>query len=121
MSRFALMVRKELEYLGLSQKELADKASIKKRALDMYLGTRASMPPADVAVKIAQALNVSVEYLVTGSDTSIPKDLSNLMIYRDILDDLSLLPNEIITPIKSMIHTAAEAEREKNVLKTSSS
>ena len=27
------------------------------------------MPPADIAVKIADALNVTVEYLITGHDT----------------------------------------------------
>ncbi len=32
----------------------------------MYLGTQGSMPPADVAVRLAKALNVTVEYLVTG-------------------------------------------------------
>lgn len=43
-------------------------AGIKKRALDMYVGSQASMPPADVAVKLAQVLDVSVEYLVTGNE-----------------------------------------------------
>lgn len=51
---------------NLLQKEFAVKAGIKKRALDMYLGAQTSMPPADVAVKIAKALDTTVEYLVTG-------------------------------------------------------
>jgi hypothetical protein len=33
------------------------------------------MPPADTAVKIAHALGVSVEYLVTGEKTALPSDI----------------------------------------------
>ena len=39
---------------------------IAKGTLDCYLGARASMPPADIAAKIASALGVTVEYLVSG-------------------------------------------------------
>ncbi|WP_022932654.1 helix-turn-helix domain-containing protein [Treponema bryantii] len=66
METFADRLREEIEYLGITRKELAYKADVKIRALDMYLGTQGSMPPADVAVRIAKALNTSVEYLVTG-------------------------------------------------------
>lgn len=66
MESFAERLKEEIEYQGVTRKELAYKADIKVRALDMYLGTQASMPPADVAVRLAKALNVTVEYLVTG-------------------------------------------------------
>ena len=66
MVTFADRLKEEIEYLGLTRKELAYKADVKKRALDMYLGSQNSMPPADVAVRLAKALNVTVEYLVTG-------------------------------------------------------
>jgi transcriptional regulator with XRE-family HTH domain len=36
------------------------------------------MPPADIAVKIAKALGVTVEYLVTGEDASTPKEVSGV-------------------------------------------
>ena len=61
MSSFANRLKEEIEYLGLTRKELAFKADIKIRALAMYLGTQNSMPPADVAVRLARALNVTVE------------------------------------------------------------
>lgn len=73
MTDFAERLRSEIEYKGLSQKEVASKAGIKKRALDMYVGSQSSMPPADVAVKIAQVLDVSVEYLVTGTELKSSK------------------------------------------------
>jgi len=68
MSTFANRLREEIEFLGLTRKELAYRADIKQRALDMYLGTQGSMPPADAAVRLAKALNVTVEYLVTGEN-----------------------------------------------------
>lgn len=68
----------ELTYTGMLKKELATISGVHKRAIDTYLRTRSSMPPADVAVKIAKALGVTVEYLVTGEDSSIPKDISKL-------------------------------------------
>jgi len=36
------------------------------------------MPPADIAVKIAKALGVTVEYLVTGKDSSTSKEVSGV-------------------------------------------
>jgi transcriptional regulator with XRE-family HTH domain len=65
---FKKNLRDELDYQGLTVKELSAQTGIAKGTLDCYLGTRASMPPADAAVKIAQALGVSVEYLVTGEE-----------------------------------------------------
>jgi len=66
---FKTNLRTELDYRGLTVKELSAKTGIPKGTLDCYLGVRASMPPADIAAKIANALDVSVEYLVTGQET----------------------------------------------------
>ena len=65
---FRKILRDELDYQGLTVKELAAKSSVAKGAIDSYLGKQASMPPADVAVRIATALGVTVEYLVNGQD-----------------------------------------------------
>lgn len=59
-------LREEIEYSGMLYKEVAAKAGITKRTMDSYVGTNASMPAADIAVRLAQVLGVSVEYLVTG-------------------------------------------------------
>ena len=62
-------LKQELSFRGMLVKELAAASGVRKRALDTYLlSTNASMPPADAAVKIARALGVSVEYLVTGTE-----------------------------------------------------
>lgn len=65
-SIFRETLRAELDFQGIKVKELAAQTGISQRTLEGYLGARGSVPPADVAVKIAQILNVSVEYLVTG-------------------------------------------------------
>ena len=62
-------LKQELSFNGMLVKELAATAGVHKRALDTYLlAENASIPPADAAVRIAQALGVSVEYLVTGEE-----------------------------------------------------
>ena len=65
---FGKNLKQELIYSGMLKKELAAKTGINKRAIDTYVRTNSSMPPADTAVKIAQALGVTVEYLVTGEE-----------------------------------------------------
>ncbi|MDR2924090.1 MAG: helix-turn-helix domain-containing protein [Treponema sp.] len=71
-------------------KELAVLSGVQKRALDTYLLVEnASMPPADIAVKIANALGISVEYLVTGNEKKLPEDVRQLirnMLRLDIKD-----------------------------------
>jgi len=113
MGDFACRLRSEIDYIGLNHKEFAAKVGIKKRALDAYLGVQQSMPPADVAVKIAYTLGVSVEYLVTGNEIQRSRDISKYIQFRDILDDLAILPVEILNPIKAMIKTAADNSRKK--------
>ena len=110
MVTFADRLREEIRYLGLTRKELAVKAGIKQRALDMYLGTQASMPPADVAVKIAKALNVTVEYLVNGEATGKNEAAHNEK-YQDIEKDLDCLPNSVFDSLGLMIHAIAEREK----------
>ena len=114
MSDFSKRLRSEIEYIGLNQKEFAAKVGIKKRALDAYLWAQQSMPSADTAVKIAAALGLSVEYLVTGKEFRRSIDISGYLQFRDILDDLAVLPDEILEPIRAMIKTAANSQRKKN-------
>jgi transcriptional regulator with XRE-family HTH domain len=61
-------LKSELAYKGMLVKELAAVSGISRHTLDNYLNTRGHIPSADMAVKIARVLDVSVEYLVTGED-----------------------------------------------------
>lgn len=64
---FRSRLKDEISYQDIRLKELAEKAGLSLRTLETYVRTKGSMPAADVAVRIAQVLGVSVEYLVTGN------------------------------------------------------
>jgi transcriptional regulator with XRE-family HTH domain len=61
-------LKSELSYSGMLVKELAAQSGVNKYSIDNYLNSRGQMPSADAAVRIARALGVSVEYLVTGEE-----------------------------------------------------
>ena len=63
-------LKSELTYSGMLVKELSVKTGIKKYSLDNYLNSRGQIPSVEVGYKIAQALGVSVEYLITGKDSN---------------------------------------------------
>jgi len=99
-------LKQELTYTGMLKKELAALSGVHKRAIDTYVRTNSSMPPADTAVKIARALGVTVEYLVTGCEPSIPNEVSRLT--RGILT-LNKRDQKIITLlVKTMKETSLE-------------
>jgi len=61
-------LKSELIYSGMLVKELAAKSGVGKHSIDNYLNVRGQIPSVEVGVKLAQALGVSVEYLVTGQE-----------------------------------------------------
>ena len=64
-------VEEELNFQGKTKKELAIITGIKEHTLHKGF-ERKSSPSADAALKIADALNVPVEKLVTGIDRKTP-------------------------------------------------
>ena len=70
-------MKSELSYSGILVKELASRAGLKKHTIDGYLSVRGRMPAADIAVRIARVLGVSVEYLVTGHEIAANKTAFN--------------------------------------------
>jgi transcriptional regulator with XRE-family HTH domain len=61
-------LKSELTYSGMLVKELAAQSGVNKYSIDNYLNARGQTPSVEAAVKIARALGVSVEYLVTGEE-----------------------------------------------------
>ena len=101
---FKTRLKEEMDYKGIQHKELAAKANIKPRALLTYVASKPSMPPADAAVRIAKALGVSVEYLVTGIDVSQSTESTNIKEIQEIVKDLSKLDKNDLSKLKKMIH-----------------
>ena len=112
MSTFKENLRSELDFQGLTVKELSKKTGIIKGTLDNYLGVRSSIPPADIAVKIAKALNVSVEYLVTGANNAVQNcNEGHASDYMPVIKDYERLSATSKKSLAIMIHALADEEQ----------
>jgi transcriptional regulator with XRE-family HTH domain len=96
-------LKSELAYQDMMVKELAVVTGISRHTLDNYLNVRERMPTADVAVKIARALGVSVEYLVTGEEKSQEKSSLGPEI-RSLVQNFKLLNEEDRKMITAIMH-----------------
>lgn len=119
--KFRERLREELNFQDMTVKELAAKTGIKKRTLDMYLGSRESMPPVDVAIKIAQVLNVSAEYLVMGEDSSISVECKKYLRFKNFIRELDKLSPESWNKLQPLFLAMITQEKvsglEKNKIK----
>jgi len=95
-------LRKELNFQNITVKELSAKTGIPIASLDCYLGSRATVPSVDAAYKIAQALQVSVEYLVVGDNTSA-NNLSKRKTNQEIIDWIESLNPEQFKAFHNMV------------------
>ena len=64
-------LKDELTYRDIQTKELAALTGISLHTLNHYLVQNGTSPSAENAMKIAAALGVSVEYLMSGNETTI--------------------------------------------------
>jgi len=90
------------DYLGIEQKELSAKTGLSLKTIENYVKIDSSLHTVDKAVTIAQALGVSVEYLMTGKKTK--KDPPPVIPpqHKEILDTVSKLNKtnyEVITTV----------------------
>ena len=72
-SQFAGTLREQLETHGFSQKQLARAAATTEATISRYV-TGKNQPEISIVVRIAKALNVSVDYLCGLTDTPAPKE-----------------------------------------------
>ncbi len=127
-------VEKELEYRGISRKELAFRAKIAYQGIGLGI-ERQSMPRVDTAIKISKVLEVPLEYLIDDADLEIRpagsgKNKSRTeklgciedstteshyfefyRKYRKLIDNLEKIPLKMKQPIENMIvHLADNLE-----------
>jgi transcriptional regulator with XRE-family HTH domain len=92
----------------MEQKELAAKTGLSLKTIENYVKKDSSVPSADKAVLIAQALGVTVEYLISGIK---PKKADTLAIQpktKEAIDTISKLNKynyEVITSIAKTLLT----------------
>ena len=96
---FKEILKDELIFQDIQTKELAVKTGISLSTLNHYLAANGNAPSAENALKIAQALGVSVEYLMLGKKSD-PSDEINPKVRKLIAelnhlsdDDLDLIGN----------------------------
>lgn len=93
----------ELTFQNIQYKEFAGKIQIPYSTLLSYIDSRENIPRVDIAYKIAQGLNVTVEFLITGKqEDNYKKNLS------PTLRELATLPSNVISNIQGLIHSYYE-------------
>lgn len=75
-----------MDFQDIQIKELSIKTGISKNTLDKYLFGKKVQPGVENAVKIANALGVSVEYLVLGNSDIVGKNNTQSYENNDILE-----------------------------------
>lgn len=70
MNIFLERLKDELSYQGLTQKELAEKTNISVNTIRGWF-SKDLIPDVFNAVKVAKALNTTVEYLATGENNNL--------------------------------------------------
>ena len=107
-------LKSELLYQDMLVKELAVRTGISRHTLDNYLNIRENMPTADVAVKIAQVLGVTVEYLVTGEENPAEKSMLGIEI-RALIQNFKNLSEDDRKLITSITQLVKNQNRNKNL------
>jgi transcriptional regulator with XRE-family HTH domain len=101
-------LKEQIKNKNLLIKELSSMTGISKRTLDTYLDKREVIPNAVTAYQLAQALDTTVEFLVTGKKESSSLGEGRL---RNITEDLLTLSDETQEFIRIIVHALAESAK----------
>lgn len=101
---FHVNLKTELIYKNLSLKDLSRLTKLPYATILSYVDQRKTIPRADAAIKIANVLNTTVEFLMTGKQP----DSSKLVRHYPTMEELKSLPPEIQQPITNLIHGLSE-------------
>jgi transcriptional regulator with XRE-family HTH domain len=100
-------LREIMDFSYIGQKELSAKTGLSLKTIENYVKKDSSIPSADKAVLIAQALGVTVEYLVTGKNTK--NDTTEIKTgnreHMDILQKLNNYNHEVVISIAKLLLT----------------
>lgn len=101
-------VDSELEYQKKERKDLARAADFDVSNIGKGM-KNGSVPLADTAVRIANFLNVSVEYLVSGGksigslgETELSNDFRKFFFYRKLVNKIDSMPEKTKSAIVEM-------------------
>ena len=100
-------LKETMEYCGMTTQELAEKSGVKRGTINHYLMTNPQEPSVGNAVRIAQALHVSVEYLVTGNTSNSRIPMNKALI--DFINTYSLLSERQKRAVQDIVKLLREA------------
>ena len=104
--KFAETLRDELEYQGMQVKELSEKTGISVNTLNKYRPGSVVSPTLENALKIAEVLNVSLDYLATGKlESEKNSDKGEL---QKLMRDLKRFSNSDFETVRSVIKSLNE-------------
>ena len=107
---FAENVKAELDFQDIQIKELSSKTGISKNTLDKYLFGKKVQPGVENAVKIAQALGVSVEYLTQGDSEKGDHRFLLPSEYKNIVDQYRRLNGFNRKTVDDVLHSLASRQ-----------
>ncbi len=95
--------------------QLAALTDINSGTISNYLKTKGSMPPADKALKLAKALDISVDFLVNGFDTKTESSISQkspfpIEVFK-IAQKMNGLEKDELSVIASMVDLLQNKKR----------
>lgn len=102
---------------NLTTTQLANLTDINAGTISNYLKTKGSMPPADKALKLAKALDVSVDFLINGFDSKTESSIQHkspfsIEVFK-IAQKMSDLDKDELSIINSMIDLLKKREGER--------
>lgn len=96
-----------MDYRDITIKELAYNVGVPKGSISNYLKENCSIPSADIAVKIAKSLNVTVEYLVTGKNSNFENQNTNFDYSEEVISIAKKL-NSLSKEKQKLVHDLVE-------------
>ena len=103
-------LKAELAFKNILIKELASISGVNRRTIDNYMREDGSMPSADAAVRIAGALGVTVEHLITGHEQQEHSTSASFPDSRVILKNLEALSRRDRKIVLSLIKSLKDME-----------
>ena len=103
---FSKNLRSELYYNDIKAKELASLVDIPYTTIQSYMNNKNCLPNIETGVKIADALNVSVEYLVKGNKNVHKDKISDNC--NSIVLQLANLPPHVLDLFERLITLVAD-------------
>lgn len=103
---FRKNLKESMKVCNVTTKELSVKTGINENTISSYLKNDGAQPTAEKAVKIAEALNTSVEFLVTGFEKSkmdATFEVNHVRKYDEIINSFEKLPPEAQKPIERLV------------------